>query len=213
MKHPSNKYKNSGFTLVEVMVAIFVFVVGITAVIYLIAKETSFVKTSDDRLTAVYLAQEGIELVRNIREENWINGRGWRTGPGDPMTTGGEFPCNIPPGSDVTKQCRDLINDVPPDEDGYIIDYTSGLGLATYDPPTLCFYPGDRGSAPAGLLGFVYNADCPGADEGTRFKRVIYFLTYPGEPWKLKVTSVVRWGDPERSFEVSEILYDWNKQD
>ena len=202
------KLNNEGFTLIEVLAAIFVFIVGITAVIYLISKEANLVKTSDDRLTAIYLAQEGIELVRNIREENWVNGRGWRTGP---SVTGGDFPCNIPPGADVTEECNYINNNTAIDPDGYVIDYKSGFGLATNDPPELCFYPGNKLDNTE--LGFIYSPGCVGAYQRTAFKRVIYFDFNPAIPEQLTVSSVVRWGNPERAFEVSEVLYDWNKQD
>ena len=34
---------------------------------------------SSDKLIATYLTQEGIELVRNIRDSNWVNNRAWDT--------------------------------------------------------------------------------------------------------------------------------------
>ena len=33
-----------------------------------------------------YLAQEGIEIVRNIRDSNWLNNRDWKTGLSDENT-------------------------------------------------------------------------------------------------------------------------------
>ncbi len=64
----------------EVMMAVFVLVVGIVAA-YLISQTPIFyTQNSINRLTAAFLAQEGIEIVRNIRDENWINGRNWDVG-------------------------------------------------------------------------------------------------------------------------------------
>jgi type II secretory pathway pseudopilin PulG len=61
-----------GFTLVEVIVAIFLLTVGIIGVSALITSTISSATHSSQKLVAAYLAQEGIEIVRNIRDTNWI---------------------------------------------------------------------------------------------------------------------------------------------
>lgn len=66
--------KNKGFTILELMITIVVVSIGILgaySVIQDIFSSTSKVSYS---LTATYLAQEGIELVRNGRDTNWIGG-------------------------------------------------------------------------------------------------------------------------------------------
>ena len=60
-----------GFTMIEVIIAISVIIVGVTAAFSLINKGLSLTIDFSDKLTAVYLAQEGIEIVRNIRDTNW----------------------------------------------------------------------------------------------------------------------------------------------
>ncbi len=37
---------------------------------------------SSSRLTAIYLTQEGMEIVRNIRDTNWLEGALWNDGLG-----------------------------------------------------------------------------------------------------------------------------------
>jgi len=61
-----------GFTLLEVMIAIFLVTVGIVGVFALINKSAVQMGASPNSLIAAYLAQEGIEIVRNIRDTNWI---------------------------------------------------------------------------------------------------------------------------------------------
>lgn len=74
------KTKEKGFTFLEVIIAVFVLVVGIVAA-YLVSQTPIFyTQNSINRLTAAFLAQEGIEIVRNIRDENWIEGRSWNNG-------------------------------------------------------------------------------------------------------------------------------------
>ena len=73
-----NKFKylypnmTKGFTLAEVIVAIFILTVGIIGVSALITSTISSAIHSSNKLVAAYLAQEGIEIIRNIRDTNWI---------------------------------------------------------------------------------------------------------------------------------------------
>ena len=65
--------KGKGFTLLEVMVAMMVIVVGLLASLFLIAFTISSGAADKDRIIAIQLAQEGIELIRNIRDDNgWL---------------------------------------------------------------------------------------------------------------------------------------------
>jgi len=63
-----------GFTMVEAIVAIFIITTGIVGVLSLATQTISSATYSTDKLIAAYLAQEGIEIVRNIRDTNWLEG-------------------------------------------------------------------------------------------------------------------------------------------
>ncbi len=72
-----NNFKKDGFTLIETLVALAIFAFSITALISITATgvfNTNFVK---NKFTASYLAMEGAELVRNIRDTAFINNRTW----------------------------------------------------------------------------------------------------------------------------------------
>lgn len=69
-----------GFTMLEVIVAISMLTVGIIGASALITQTISLAATSSNRLIASFLAQEGIELVRNIRDRNWLQGLNWDSG-------------------------------------------------------------------------------------------------------------------------------------
>lgn len=69
--------KNKAFTLLEAILAIFVTLVGVLAAYGLVQQILSYISISSSRFTAVYLAKEGIEIVRNIRDTNWIEGEAW----------------------------------------------------------------------------------------------------------------------------------------
>ena len=73
----SNKFpkKEGGFTLAELLIAIFVLTTGIVGVYLVIQRSVSVIDYSYSRLTAAYLAQEGIEIVRNIKDTNLLEVR------------------------------------------------------------------------------------------------------------------------------------------
>jgi prepilin-type N-terminal cleavage/methylation domain-containing protein len=72
--------KNKGFTLIEVITAIFVITIGIGGAVTLINQTLGSIKTTSSKLVASYLAQEGIEIVKNIRDSNFLAGTDWTTG-------------------------------------------------------------------------------------------------------------------------------------
>ncbi len=63
---------HKGFTLIEVLVAIFIITVGAGGALALIQKTLSFTSNAALQLEASYLAQEGMEIVRNIRDTNFV---------------------------------------------------------------------------------------------------------------------------------------------
>ncbi|MCD6528412.1 prepilin-type N-terminal cleavage/methylation domain-containing protein [bacterium] len=68
-------FKNKGFTFLEVIFAIFIMIIGIVGALIAVQYGTSSATQAKARLTAAYLAQEGIEIIRNIRDTNWIEQR------------------------------------------------------------------------------------------------------------------------------------------
>jgi len=108
--------ENKGFTIVESLVAITVLVLVITGTASAIQTSISSYIFSKDQIIAFYLAQEGFEQVRNIRDENGIISQHWLTGLSanssdpcyfgnacivDPLDSGGVFVerCNAGPGN------------------------------------------------------------------------------------------------------------------
>lgn len=69
-------YQQAGFSLLEVIVALYILLVGIVGVMSLIVGATQAGAVSASRLLAANLAQEGIEVVKNIRDLNY-DGNGW----------------------------------------------------------------------------------------------------------------------------------------
>lgn len=82
-------YKNlkfqKSFTLLEVLIAIFALTIGVMAAFGSVSQTISATTFARDRLIASYLAQEGVEIVKNIRDSNWIQNKNWNEGlsPGE----------------------------------------------------------------------------------------------------------------------------------
>ena len=61
-----------GFTLIELIISIFILSVAIVAIFNVFSIITILTSDTSDRLTATYLVQEGMEIARNIRDTNWL---------------------------------------------------------------------------------------------------------------------------------------------
>jgi type II secretory pathway pseudopilin PulG len=60
--------KTAGFTLVETLVAISIFTISILALVSVLAQGISDTTYAKTKMTSTYLAQEGIEYMRNMRD-------------------------------------------------------------------------------------------------------------------------------------------------
>ena len=63
---------SKSFTMIEVMMALFLLVVGGGGAFALVQGSMALSQISGDQLEATYIAQEGIEIIRNIRDTNWL---------------------------------------------------------------------------------------------------------------------------------------------
>ncbi len=105
-----NKFKHSksGFTIIESLVAISILVVSITAALSAVQSGLSSYIYSKNQISAFYLAQEGFEQIRNMRDENRLKNRDWLYGiaasSNDPCYFGNA--CIVNPGySTVPTRC------------------------------------------------------------------------------------------------------------
>ncbi len=99
-----NKINNQGQTLIEVIVSLFIITVGIIGTLMLANYSIQAGTQSRERVQASVLAQEGIEVVKNIRDTNWIKmangvtGVTWNSnlsvGPVDDAAYSSSFPIN-----------------------------------------------------------------------------------------------------------------------
>ncbi len=69
---PNNQ--NRGFTLLESLIAITIFTVSILALLSVLSRGIASTTFSKNKIIASYLAEEGIEYVRNSRDTAMISG-------------------------------------------------------------------------------------------------------------------------------------------
>ncbi len=67
--------KNSGFTIIEAMIAATVISIGLIGVLTLCTVSMKFGRISLNRVIAANLSQEGIEVIRSIRDNYWLDGK------------------------------------------------------------------------------------------------------------------------------------------
>lgn len=84
-----------GFTLLEVIIAVSLIMIGLTATLFLITKTVSQMSVFPSELIAAYLTQEGIEIVRNIRDTNWLEQKVDLSNPWDEGLVPPDIDCSV----------------------------------------------------------------------------------------------------------------------
>lgn len=80
-KWRNNKLKGShGFTIMEIVVVVFIISLSLTGIMSLVVQNVQVEYINKNMIMASQLVQEGLELVRNKRDNNWLAGSGWKTG-------------------------------------------------------------------------------------------------------------------------------------
>lgn len=72
--------KQKGFTLLEMIIAIMVVTIGVLGIYTAVLKYTKNTQQERERMVAAYLCQEGIEIIKNMRDSNWVASAAWNTG-------------------------------------------------------------------------------------------------------------------------------------
>ncbi len=75
-------FSQKGFTLLETFVAVAILVMVVSGPVSLAITSMGLASVSQNQLVASYLGQEGVEIIRNIRDGNFINNRSWLSGLG-----------------------------------------------------------------------------------------------------------------------------------
>jgi len=184
------KSKDTGFTLLEVIAAIFILTVGIGGSFALIQQTISTASMIQSRLIAAYLGQEGIEIIRNIRDNNWLEQRESFQSPPEPDWNKGMSGCQGP-----INCCEgDYKTKMSPSK-------TPLTSLVGCDFNSLNYLNIDSD----GFYSYL-----PGTP--TKFKRKI--LIDPIEDNKIKVAVIIQWEEKSKIYEIEvvEHITNWYEE-
>lgn len=190
--------------MLEAIIAIGILVTAVTSSLTLVQGAIGAESESENAVVAGNLAREAVEVVRSIRDANWLSDRSWDTGL---EGTGWDY-TGVP-----------VFN---PAANAWSMDFTvddmDDAGAAVYR------YPATSGSATEGL--YVQAASTPPNTSPSGFRRMITLDAICGDgsvqPSGLtcgllgkvgaRVVAEVTWirsGGSTRSVTVQEDLYDW----
>lgn len=182
MKYRTHK---AGFTFIETMIAIAVLLIAIVAPMSLAHQGVQAARLAQDEIVAFYLAQEGIEVVRNMRDENKLVGT---TQLADALV-----PCIVDPNN--------------PADLGCYIDATVISG-GTFDV-TAC---SAGGCPPIKKDDEKYSYETVGSFVDTKYTREIrtWYVADP-DTKEAKVEVIVTWPflSGTRTYTLQENLLDW----
>lgn len=172
--------KNKGFTLIEMIVAVFIFTISLTALMSIASRGLKVANLAQKQVVADYLALEGVEVVRNLRDSAFLsfnNSNNWQNVFNQDNCLNSGDPCEFILGSGISlvpcsSDCRVYYSEA---------DYAYRQGTAA-------------GSNP------IY------VDSG--FTREITFDS-TSNPDELNVTVVVAWNGGQDNVSYSENLYLW----
>ncbi len=185
---------NSGFTLVETLVAISIFTTSIIALMSVLASGISNTNYAKKKMIAGYLAQEGIEYVRSIRDTAVLSATSGTVGWNNFINT--MSPC-------LETGCYFSAEDLIP------ISSATQFEPCSSDGCPVMYYDSVTGK---------YNYDTvAGVDSG--LIRMIKVETEEGgnslnQGNEVKVSSTVSWkqGSGDYSVTFSEYLFNWIEQ-
>lgn len=222
------KYKitrNGGFTLIETLVALSVMLAAVVGPVALISRGIINTASAKNKLIALNLAQEGIELVRLVRENNVLCDSlneaaiwEWDEDPDPPNPDPDPAPPNF--GNSIQKNQNFIVNVNPSDATSFTsIDCSS---LLTSIPPIFTPRLPSAGGTPPPLqfdsaTGFYQYSSGP----NSIFRRSVVLLNpAPPDPQinctvglkcYMDVESTVTWTERgiQKTVTLKERLFDW----
>ena len=98
--------QKKGFTILETLVAIAILMLAVTGPLYFASNSLMSAVYARDQITAFYLAQEGFEQIRAVRDNNILNNDSWLTGIWSADDTS---PCTVACEIDAFNDSKNLI--------------------------------------------------------------------------------------------------------
>lgn len=180
-----NNYKNKtkGFTLLETLVALSILIIAITVTFTAAQNGLAAAIEARDQVVAFNLAQEGVEMVRNLRDENGLQGIPWLTG----LSVQVSDPCYF------GKSC--------------IVDATTKTFSACASPGNCSNLLQDKNTSSSQYGMFGYNSSW----SPTVFNREITLNQVSSN--EVRITVVMTWinRSVQRQFKIHESIFNWQQ--
>lgn len=191
-----------GFTLIETFVAITILITAVAGPLTIASKGLQSAVLAKDQLTASFLAQEGIEFIRERRDTNCLQLHCTDLSTGDAvaniwLTSHSSFNSTADQGLNT---CRTDLNGNMSCQVDAVNDIITACGASGCDP---LYYDDSIGGPTSGF--YTYDT----SKTRTSFVRSIQIT--PITSVEAMVVSTVTWktGPFTRQIVVSEIIYDW----
>jgi prepilin-type N-terminal cleavage/methylation domain-containing protein len=196
---PRRRAGNRGFSILEALVAIAILLIALTGPMVFAQQSLRAARLARDQVTAFYLAQDAIELVKHVRDDNSVNGTlqryEWLSGLEECFAGGSD-----------DNGCRVSTSEWTPADTSGAIDACVGSGNCP-------LY--ERTPVGGGKLYGIFGA----AEPESRFSREVKIMTPEGGDPTLETEEVmvevrVWWStlgltDPDKQVLVREHVYNW----
>ena len=179
--------EDRGFTLVETLIAISIFTMSVVTLMTVLASGISNTEYAKEKITATFLAQEGIEYIRNIRDTYISKDTtlGWATFMGS------------------------LKNKCSSNNGCYFNADNLGYSDASMPITKINFYT--CGSVCTNLSYDSTSGKYGYTGSSSPYSRKINFVSVGSDTSEIKIISTVSWkqGTKTHSINLSENLYNW----
>lgn len=175
-KKNKNNSEIAGFTLVETLIAISIFSLSIVGLMSVLGQGISDTNQAKHKMTASYLAEEGIEYIRNMRDTyvlyDTTEAVGWTN-----------FISKINPCMDISEEGCKFDDSLLVFDLATLNGSTMKTCSASLSVSCSLYYDSDTGR-------YKYDS-LSGTDSG--FKRIIFIILNPNNQNEIKVSSIVSW--------------------
>lgn len=179
MMKTNNKETRRGFTLIETLVAIGILVLAVTGAFSAAQMGITTSTYSKNQVIAFYLAQDGVEYIRNIRDNNGLQGQPWLTG----ISSNSSDPCYF------NNICT--VDPTATSPNPKILSCSNGSGPCPFLKQDV-----------SGIYGYVSGTD-------TIFRREVQLTRINDHEVSILVSVIWRKGLTDRTFRIRENIFDW----
>jgi prepilin-type N-terminal cleavage/methylation domain-containing protein len=185
------------FTLIETMVAISILLISVIGPLEIASKGLFSAIYAKEEITAFYLAQEGVEVIKNVRDSNYLFDAYTATGNSNWLNDVNE--CVLDPAQNKTVGCI-----VDPTQFG-----NEPEEIITCDEDDKC--PPLKFDEFSGIYNYISDPDVP----ESKFTRTVYIEYDSATPDEAKVVSKVTWSTSllgnQKSTTLTATMFNWQR--